>query len=76
MYLFWYLQFIYLQIISDLQSKVARLENELSRAKSALDQANNENQELNEELERVKSNQPLALILGKNTQYCLFGQLF
>ena len=55
---------------------MARLENELSRAKSALDQANDENQELNEELERVKSNQPLALILGKNTQYCLFGQLF
>ena len=49
---------------------MARLENELSRAKSALDQANDENQELNEELERVKSNQPLALILGENTQYC------
>ena len=64
MYLFWYLQFIYLQIISDLQSKVARLENELSRAKSALDQANDENQELNEELERVKSNQPSSTYFG------------
>ena len=64
MYLFWYLQFIYLHIISDLQSKVARLENELSRAKSALDQANDENQELNEELERVKSNQPSSTYFG------------
>lgn len=56
-----YLQFIYLQIISDLQPKVARLDNESSRVKSALDEANDENQELNEELERVKSDQPLAI---------------